>query len=254
LVVRLESEVCRQTNHWDYWVFPARKPEVSQVKLMNLSASKPVDERYAVDGTISSDQAAVVLARRITPEILDCMAGGKTLVLLAANDVLVRPREIGFYPGWIQSVGTWIERHPALESLEHDGFCAYQFYRLFGGLKALNTTEPGSPEREKLAPIISGMRQDYDPKIGNNWSIPSNRWKFYRCGIISEGRIGEGKVLVCCLPLVEGVEKGWPEAGFLLDCLIVYAVSDRFAPATAPMTPGEVKQVFRLDAATGQGK
>jgi hypothetical protein len=177
------------------------------------------------------------------------VARGKTLVLLADNEALVRPREIGFYPGWIQSIGTWIERHPALAGLEHDGFCALQFYRLFGGLKALNTTERGTPEREKFSPIISGMRQDYDPKVGNNWANVGNRWKFYRCGIVSEGRIGEGKVLVCCLRVVEGVENGWPEAGYLLDCLVEHAASDRFAPATPPMTADEVKQVFRLDAA-----
>lgn len=248
LVVRLESDVCRQSNHWDYWVFPARKPGVGQVRLMNLTGAKAVDERYGAAGKISWDQASVVLARRFTPQLLQHVAGGKTLVLLADNEALIRPREIGFYPGWIQSVGTWIEPHPALDSLEHDGFCAHQFYRLFGGVKALDTTERGTPEREKLASIVSGMRQDYDPKVGNNWSVPSNRWKFYRCGLVSEGRIGEGKILVCCFRAVEGVENGWPEAGYLLDCLVEYAASDRFRPAVPAMTTDEVKQVFRLDA------
>ena len=251
LVVRLESEACRQTNHWDYWVFPARKPGAGQVRLMNLTGSKAVDDRYGVDPKVSWDQAAVVLSRRLTPEIVQRVSRGKSLVLLADGEALARPRAIGFYPGWIQSVGTWIERHPALDGLPHDGFCAHQFYRLFGGgLKALNTTERGSPEREKLAPIISGMRQDYDPKIGKSWSVSNNRWKFYRYGILSEGRIGKGKVMVCCLRVLSGIESGQPEAGYLLDCLVEYAASDRFTPATPPITPDEVKQVFRLDAAT----
>lgn len=248
LVVRLESEACRQANHWDYWVFPARKNAAGQVRLLNLTGVKAVDQRYGAEPNETWERAAVVLARRLTPEIVERVAGGKTLVLLADNDALVRPREIGFYPGWIQSVGTWIERHPALNELAHDGFCSYQFYRLFGSLKALNTTERGTPEREKLAPIVSGMRQDYDPQVGNNWSVPSNRWKFYRCGIVSEGRIGEGKIVVCCLRVLEGVENAWPEAGYLLDCLVQYAASDRFRPTTAPMTADEVRQVFRVDS------
>ncbi len=249
LVVRLESEACRQTNHWDYWVFPARKPGAGQVRLMNLTGSKAVDERYGVDPKVSWDEAAVVLARRLTPEIAQRVAQGKALVLVADEKAFIRPRAIAFYPGWIQSVGTWIEQHPALEGMTHDGFCAHQFYRLFGsGLKAPDTTERGSPERDKLSPIISGMRQDFDPKIGSKWSMPSNRWKFYRCAIVSEGRIGEGKIVVCCLRVLEGIESGQPEAGYLLDCLVGHAASDRFAPATPPMTDDEVRQVFRLEA------
>jgi hypothetical protein len=65
---------------------------------------------------------------------------------------------------------------------------------------------------------------------------------------------GQGRVLVCCLRVIEGLKRGWPEAGYLLDCLIEYVASDRFHPATVPMAADEVQQVFRLDAAAGQGE
>ena len=248
LVVHLDSEACQQTNHWDYWVFPAKNPDLGPVRIKNLTGSKTLDARYAVEPNISWEQAEVVLARRLTKQIAHQVASGKSLILLPDGQALARPRGIGFYANWIQSVGTWIEPHPALDGMPHDGFCAYQFYRLFGnGLAALNTTERGSPEREKSAPIISGMRQDYDPKVGKEWFQPTNRWKFYRYGILSEGRIGQGKILVCCLQVLEGVENGLPEAGYLLDCLVRYAASDRFTPSIPPLTLEELPQVFLVE-------
>ena len=172
----------------------------------------------------------VVLANRLSAEVLNHLAQGRTVVLLAEEGTLARPRRFTFWAQWIRSTGTFIEDHPALDGFPHDGFCAYQFYRLFGdAVEALDITERGSVEREKLTPIVWGLCGDYDPALKSDWSQPRNRWKLYRHGILCEGRVGSGRVLVCCLRVLDGVRNGQPEAGYLLDCLVDYALSDSHA-------------------------
>jgi len=248
LAVRLESIACRQTNHWDFWVFPRQKDALPAVRMINLTGLKSLDERYDIAAEATWAQADVAIVAGPTVEALQQAAAGKTLVVLPPPESLARPRAMTFWPGWIQSIGTWIETHPALRDFPHEGFCSLQFYRLFGdGVQALNTTDPGTPERENLAPIINGMRQDYDPVLGGNWAAVHNRWKFYRYGLLTEGRLGEGKILICCLNVLGGIENQQPEAGYLLDCLVEYAGSEQFAPQTPPMTVDEAKQIFRVE-------
>jgi len=101
---------------------------------------------------------------------------------------------------------------------------------------AVDLTGAGTPEREKLAPIIWGLKADYDPALGLGWGDPNNRWKHYRAGLVCEGRVGAGRLVVCALRVLEGIGRGWPEAGYLLDCLVDYALSDQFRPTTEAMT------------------
>ena len=89
-----------------------------------------------------------------------------------------------------------------------------------------------------------GLNLDYDPDKGLDWSHPDNRWKMYQHGLICEGRAGKGSILVCSLRMLAGIQKHLPEAHYLLDCLMRYALSKQFAPASPPMTVEEMMQVF----------
>ncbi len=247
LHVRLESDACRQQNQWDFWVFPAGKRDLRDSHILNLTDLKELDERYGVNPKEAWEQARLVLTDRLTPKVADHLCRGKTVLLLAEKEALARPRKQSFWAEWIRSTGTFIEPHPALAGFPNDGFCAYQFYRLFGGaLETVHITEKGSVEREKLRPIVWAMTTDYDPALGKKWWQPGNRWKLYRHGIVCEGRVGTGKILVCCLRVASGIKNQQPEAGYLLDCLVEYALSDKFAPSSPPMTAEELKQVFRI--------
>jgi hypothetical protein len=251
LHVRLESKAAVQENHWDFWVFPSGRPGLQGRPIVNRTGQKLLDQRYAIDPKRPSDQTRLVLANRLTQEGLDDLARGRTVLLLAEQGALARPRPFSFWAEWIRSTGTFLEDHPALAHFPHDGFCAYQFYRLFGGrLETLNLTEKGSPEREKLTPIAWGLNQDYNPKTGLGWNHPDHRWKVYRDGILCEGRIGPGRILVCCLKVLGGLKSQQPEAGYLLDCLVEYALSDQPAGTLPSMTPDEARQMFKLDASS----
>ena len=130
-----------------------------------------------------------------------------------------------------------------MDGFPHDGFCAYQFLWIFPS-RALILNEKGSVEREKLVPIIWGLSQDPNPLRRDQWFDMANRWTINRHGILCEGRVGKGRLLVCNLRPLYGIENHMAEAGHLLDTLVAYALSDKFAPATPPMTTDEFRKVF----------
>jgi len=244
LTARLESSACEQANQWDFWLFPARKRDFAGRGIANLTGAPALTARYAATGG-GLDAADLVLTQRLTPEIRDYVASGGTAVLLAEHGGLSRPLSFTYWPAWIRRIGNYVEDHPAMADFPNDRFCAFQFVRLFGGeVGAVDLTEPNTPERDRLAPVIWGLKADYDPAQGVPWSHPDNRWKHYRAGLVCEGRIGKGRIIVCPLHVLEGIDAGWPEAGYLLDCLVDYALSDEFRPRTEPMSDAEVGAAF----------
>ncbi len=244
LRARLESGVVRQRNAWDFWSFPPRSPHAAAVPVINLTKAPELDGRY---GT-GSGPDAVIIADRLTDEIASQVLDGARLVLVVGEDELARSTRFTYWAEWIRSVGSLVEDHPALRGFPHDGFCAYQFIRLFGpGLEALDLTDAGRAEHEKMRPVVWGMKTDYDPALGLRWSDPRNRWRMVRAGLVCEARAGEGRMLVCCLHLLDGVRRGLPEAGYLLDCLVEYANSSHFDPPTTPLDPTDLREVFRTE-------
>ena len=123
---------------------------------------------------------------------------------------------------------------------------AYQFLRLFGAsVDALDLTTKDSLERNRFSPVIWGLQADFDSTSEFQWPDPRARTKLNRCGLICEGRIGRGKILTCSLRVLAGIRSGLPEAGYLLDCLVDYALADTFAPKSEPLTADEAKRVFK---------
>ena len=49
----------------------------------------------------------------------------------------------------------------------------------------------------------------------------------------------------CSLHVLTGMRSGFPEAGYLLDCLVDYALTDTFTPKSEPLAFEEAKQVFK---------
>ena len=68
-----------------------------------------------------------------------------------------------------------------------------------------------------------------------------------RHGFVAECRVERGKVILCTLYVLDGIKAGLPEAGYLLDCLVDYAISERFEPSVALLTEAEAKQFFRFE-------
>jgi hypothetical protein len=89
------------------------------------------------------------------------------------------------------------------------------------------------------------LQADFDSSAEFQWPDPRARTKLNRCGLVCEGRIGRGEILTCSLHVLAGLRSGLPEAGYLLDCLVDYALTDTFAPQAVPLTLEKAKQVFK---------
>ena len=252
LHVGLESKACRQENDWDLWTFPEPELDLQGSRILSLTEA---DRDYTSSDSLSLEQAGLVLTDRMTGRIAEYAANGGSVLLIAEQGVLARPQTRPFWPRMMRTSGTFIEEHAALAGFPHDGFCSLQFYRLFGDLvEPADMTAAGTVEREKLAPIVWGLstnpftQSETDPLSNVEYFRANNRWKFYRHGIVCEGRIGKGQLLLCTLKLLSGVQKGYPEAKSLLNSLLQYALSAEFSPQSAPMTPDDVRQMFVWNA------
>jgi hypothetical protein len=82
------------------------------------------------------------------------------------------------------------------------------------------------------------------------WAEDASRFNYALAygAMLSECRIGAGRVIVCNLWLLDGIDRGYPEAGYLLDCLASYAASE-MPPVTLPeLSADEAKTTFRITA------
>ncbi len=247
LDVRLDAPSCTQANSWDFWVFPATKPGPARTGVANLIGEAAIGARYGAQASTLSGTTRLAVADRVSPALLDYIAGGGTAVLLAEEGVMARTIPTPYWPQGLRSIGTMVEDHPAVRGFPGDGYCALQYIRLFGAeVAAVDLTTSNGIERSRLAPVVWALKADFDPASAAPWPDPRNRTKLYRCGLVTEGRIGQGKLLVCSLRVLAGIRNGLPEAGYLLDCLVDGALSGAFAPQTAPMSASEAREVFMV--------
>jgi hypothetical protein len=265
LETRLESAALNQTNAWKFWAFPRQKRAFADGGIANLTGAAALDERYATGGRTALDGAAVALADRVTQELLAFVSAGGSAILVERNpDLSARTRpEVGsphhppawngsriltqsvplpFWPRWIRCNGNFVERHPALEHFPHGASPDFQLARLYGvHVHAADLSDPVL--KAKLRPIVWGLNLE-----NSKTPVPEfiNAQEFFRGAAIGEARLGQGRLIHCGLWLVDGVERGLLEAGYLLDCLVDDALSNK--PADLPLlTNEEADQVFRIE-------
>jgi hypothetical protein len=262
--VELASDACRQSNDWKFWVFPAKKKSLATAGVCNLTGEAMLNARYGSSEAMPVAEAKVVLARQLTPDVLKHLeSGGRAIFLtqdpkhgavhhagtvgritpIEAEGFLRNPGAMSFWPLWIRCNANIVENHPALATFPHQGFADFQLMRLYGDTApTVDFTPANSIARSKVQPII--------------WSLYLAPWKeeatrfdaaLMRHGLLSECRVEKGKALLCTLYLLDGMKAGLPESGYLLDCLVDYALSDRFEPSTPSFTSEEARQFFKIE-------
>ena len=262
LDVELESSALRVRNRWKFWGFPAAKRGLARGNLVNLTNEPLVDRRYGLDGRRELGRASLVLADKVTPELFAHLRDGGRAILLdhdaqrsglsrpgvvhesgrpaPRSAILRRPGAMTYWAYWLRCNAQVVERHPALDDFPHDGFSDFQLLRLFGsGAATVDFTPRDAAARKKFRPIIWGL--SLVP-----WTEDASRFGLALAwgGLLSECRVGQGRLLVCNLYVLDGLRKGYPEAGYLLDCLIGYAQSPAFDPPPGAMSAAEFEDVF----------
>jgi hypothetical protein len=117
--------------------------------------------------------------------------------------------------------------HQALKGFPHTGFPDLQFFSLLEG-----ATRSGF---DQAAPILTGLALSRGRAEGAALS---------RITLLSEGRVGAGKLLWCGLNVLGNLDGGAPEAVYLLDRLMRYAASGDFRPSTR--IPDEEIEAVRI--------
>jgi hypothetical protein len=248
LSARLDSSVLELENAWDFWAFPAKKRDFTGSGVANLTGLPEVEARFG-NSTIEPGKTRVVIAETLNPEALEFVNAGGIAILLTESGTIQKPIIMPlFWANSIRSVGYVVEDAPAMKDFPHDGTFSFQFFRLFGAnLEAMDLTARDSLERAAFTPIVWAFMPDFDPSLPG-WTDPRGRTKLFRCGIINEGRIGKGRIITCSLRVLTGIRHGFPEAGYLLDCLVDHALSDKPASRDLPaLTADEALKLFKIE-------
>ena len=192
------------SNSWDFWVFPRRAPRDGSGIAVAPRFRATLEKRYS--NLLAPDAAArakVVVAEYGTPMAAEALARGQRVVTLSGTNG--KPNvSLGWW--WMkQQVGTAIAKHPALAALPHEGYMSPLCFRL------VLTTGKTLP--------YAGLAQDDMLMVGEGGAM---------CYLyLAQANVGPGKALMAFgLNLLADT----PEAAALLDGLVDYAASDRFAP------------------------
>lgn len=182
-------------NRYDLWVYPAE-----------ISTEVPAD---------------VVVVTSFDKTAEKALAEGKKVLILPAMNQMALPKSVQGYfqasfwtPGFgVQTtVGTLIdEDHPVFENFPTQFYSNWQWWNLFKNSRPI---------------ILSDAPEGYKPIIQAIDNVKSNQ----KLGLLFEGRVGNGKVLICGMDLTKNT-KNCPEVQQLYRSILDYMHSDRFAPA-----------------------
>ena len=75
---------------------------------------------------------------------------------------------------------------------------------------------------KNLTPLVGAIR--------TTTAFLSKAKNLSRAGYVFESKVGEGKLLISTLRLRENFDEAYPEAIYLFDCLLRYALSGDFTP------------------------
>jgi hypothetical protein len=263
LSVEMNSAACRQGNQWSFWVFPAKKQDLPQTGVVNLTGEPLLDARYNTGGRRILEGQNVALALSLSHGLLDWVQVGGNAILLERNEQassVTRPGVVGhafsvpsrilrqagalpYWPLWLRCDAQWVEHQPALGDFPHDGISGFQFMRLFSaGVPTVDFTPRDALARKHFRPILAGL--SLVP-----WTEDASRFHFALTygAMLSECRIGAGRVLVCNLWVLDGLRRGFPEAGYLLDCLVHCAAAEPPSPDLPQLSVEDAQTIFRLE-------
>ena len=185
-------------------MFPKRAKRDGSAIAVAPQFRSALEKRY--DGLLPAAEAArakVVVAAYGSPLAAEALARGQRVITLAGTNG--KPNvSLGWW--WMgRQVGTAMANHPALASLPHEGVLSPLFFRL--------VLDSGKPLP------YAGLAQDDMLMVGEGGEL---------CYLyLAQGNVGPGKAVMA---FGLNVLADTPEAAALLDGLVDYAASDRFAP------------------------
>lgn len=212
LIVSVEVKETNSKNQWNIWVYPAKQEAVEQLPYITST----LDNQTMVRLDKGENVLLLLTPGSILPE-----KGG---------DIRVGFSSIFWNTAWTNkqpphTLGILCDpAHPALAAFPTEGYSDYQWWDLVSNCNAM---------------VLDDFPADYRPVVQliDDWF--TNR----KLGILLEGKVGNGKLMVCSADLQKDLDKR-PAARQLRQSILQYMASDRFNPS-ASLDPTLVKALYQ---------
>ncbi|GGK09484.1 sugar-binding domain-containing protein [Parabacteroides faecis] len=212
LIVSVEVKETNSKNQWNIWVYPAKQEAVEQLPYITSTLDNQTMARL--------DKGENVLLLLAPGSILPEKGG----------DIRVGFSSIFWNTAWTNkqpphTLGILCDpAHPALAAFPTEGYSDYQWWDLVSNCNAM---------------VLDDFPADYRPvvQLVDDWF--TNR----KLGILLEGKIGNGKLMVCSADLQKDLDKR-PAARQLRQSILQYMASSRFNPSTS-LDPALVKALYQ---------
>lgn len=212
LTVSVNVKETNSTNAWNIWVYPAKQKPVKQLPYIASTL-----DNQAMDRLEKGENVLLLLSPgTILPE-----KGG---------DIRVGFSSIFWNTAWTNkqpphSLGILCDpKHPALAAFPTEGYSDYQWWDLVSNCNAM---------------VLDDFPADYRPVVHiiDDWF--TNR----KLGILLEGKVGNGKLMVCSADLQKDLDKR-PAARQFRQSILQYMTSDGFNPS-ASLDPVLIKALYQ---------
>ena len=200
LTVSVEVKEANNKNQWNIWVYPAKQKAVEKLPYIASTLDNQAMER------LNKGENVLLLLQpgSILPE-----KGG---------DIRVGFSSIFWNTAWTNkqpphTLGILCDpKHPALAAFPTEHYSDYQWWDLMSRCNAM---------------VLDDFPADYRPVVHliDDWF--TNR----KLGILFEGKVGNGKLMICSVDLQKDLDKR-PAARQFRQSILQYMASDRFNPST----------------------
>ena len=212
LTVSVEVKETNSKNQWNIWVYPAKQEPVEQQPYITSTLDNQTMARL--------DKGENVLLLLVPGSILPEKGG----------DIRVGFSSIFWNTAWTNkqpphTLGILCDpAHPALAAFPTEGYSDYQWWDLVSNCNAM---------------VLDDFPADYRPvvQLVDDWF--TNR----KLGILLEGKVGNGKLMVCSADLQKDLDKR-PGARQFRQSILQYMASDHFNPS-ASLDPALVKALYQ---------
>jgi hypothetical protein len=160
----------------------------------------------------------LLITSALTRQALQFLESGGRVLLLAEKQLFERRADATFFPASGGAVGTLIPDHAALRGFPHEGFCDLQFHNLQEGAYSYSLDD----YPKEMVPLVGGIQ--------TTTGFLSKTKNLSKVGYVFETKAGRGKLLMSTLRIRENFDEAYPEAIFLFDRLLRYAVGPDFNP------------------------
>lgn len=212
LTVSVSVKETNSTNDWNIWVYPAKQEAVKQLPY------------------IASTLDNQAMARLEKGENVLLLLSPGSILPEKGGDIRVGFSSIFWNTAWTNkqpphSLGILCDpKHPALAAFPTEGYSDYQWWDLVSNCNAM---------------VLDDFPADYRPVVHiiDDWF--TNR----KLGILLEGKVGNGKLMVCSADLQRDLDKR-PAARQFRQSILQYMASDRFNPS-AQIDPMLIKSLYK---------